>query len=142
MPDRVFDENEKSSAPTFADYRVERTEILQQTEEEAVEHLCDSNSHPDQKPHSLFPKKSSTIPVIAEVLAYFHEHNFPEIEANKFFNYFQSIGWLVGGKTPMVEWSAAARNWMLNATKNAISERKDRTKHLDNSIEKDYAEPL
>ena len=54
-------------------------------------------------------------PSIEEVKSYFHSQNFPKLEANKFFNYFTSIGWLVGGKTPMVDWKASANNWMLNA---------------------------
>jgi hypothetical protein len=81
-------------------------------------------------------------PTFEEVLAYFLEQGFPEIEANKFFNYFKSIGWLVGGKTPMVDWMAAARNWILNAPKYAINGRTDRTKHIDNAAGKDYSEPL
>jgi hypothetical protein len=79
---------------------------------------------------------------LGEVLTYFREEDFPEIEANKFFNYFTSIGWLVGGKTPMADWPAAARNWMLNAPKYVTNERTDRSKHLDASAGKNYSEPL
>jgi hypothetical protein len=82
------------------------------------------------------------IPMLEEVLAYFLEQDFPELEANKFYNYFQSIGWLVGGRTPMADWPAAARNWMLNAPKYTTHERTDRTRNFDNSEGKDYAEPL
>ncbi|MGV3696995.1 transcriptional regulator [Flavobacterium sp.] len=82
------------------------------------------------------------IPVLDEVLQYFQQQNFPELEANKFFNYFKSIGWLVGGKTPMADWQAAATNWMLNAPKFISNERTDRTKELDISAGKDYSEPL
>ncbi|MCW3808159.1 hypothetical protein, partial [Plebeiibacterium marinum] len=32
-------------------------------------------------------------------------------------NYYESVGWLVGGKTKMKDWKAAARNWMLNVEK-------------------------
>jgi hypothetical protein len=35
-----------------------------------------------------------------------------EEEAHKFFDYYTSIGWVVGkGKTPMKDWKAAARGW-------------------------------
>jgi hypothetical protein len=81
-------------------------------------------------------------PKIEEVLNYFREQDFPELEAHKFFNYFKSIGWLVGGKTPMTDWQAAAKNWMLNAPKYTAHERTDRAKQLDTSSGKDYAEPL
>ena len=82
-------------------------------------------------------------PRIENVKAYFLEQHFPELEANKFFNYFSSIGWLVGGKTPMVDWTAAAQNWMLNANKfNPNEILPDRAKHLNLGIDKDYGEPL
>lgn len=34
-----------------------------------------------------------------------------EAEAHKFFNHFESNGWLVSGKSKMKNWEAAARNW-------------------------------
>ena len=82
------------------------------------------------------------IPTIEEATAYFLDQSFPANEANKFFNYFQSIGWLVGGKTPMANWQAAARNWMLNAPKFNSNERNDGLRNLDSSSGKDYSEPL
>ena len=56
-------------------------------------------------------------PTLEETQIYFLEKNFPEIEAQRFFNYFESNGWLVGGRTKMKDWKAAARNWMLNTKK-------------------------
>lgn len=50
-------------------------------------------------------------PTIEQVKAYFLEQNHP-LEAEKFFDHFQSNGWKVGGKTPMKDWQAAARNWV------------------------------
>ena len=83
------------------------------------------------------------IPVFEEVKTYFLEQSFPELEANKFFNYFSSIGWLVGGKSPMVDWKSAAQNWMLNANKfNPNEIPPDRAKHLNTGTDKDYSEPL
>jgi hypothetical protein len=80
---------------------------------------------------------------IAEVRTYFLQQNFPELEANKFFNYFSSVGWLIGGKIPMVDWQAAAQNWMLNTTKfKSLEKPPDRAKHLNIGTDKDYSEPL
>ena len=80
-------------------------------------------------------------PSIDEVKSYFLQQNFPELEANKFFNYFSSVGWLVGGKIPMVDWQAAAQNWMLNAIKFKSYEKPpDRAKHLNIESDKDYSE--
>jgi hypothetical protein len=82
-------------------------------------------------------------PSIEEVKTYFIENNFPVQEAQKFFNYFKSVGWLVGGKTPMVDWQAAAQNWIINAPKFiSNAEQPNRAKQLNTSTEKDYSEPL
>ena len=56
-------------------------------------------------------------PTLEETQIYFLEKKFPEVEAQRFFNYFESNCWLVGGRTKMKDWKAAARNWMLNAKK-------------------------
>ena len=37
-----------------------------------------------------------------------------ETESAKMFNYYESKGWIVG-KSPMKNWKAAARNWLLNS---------------------------
>jgi len=77
------------------------------------------------------------------VRQFFVTKGYLEREAEKFYNYFCSNGWLVGGKSPMKDWQAAARNWMLNikthsnATHNNFS-----TSPLLNSTVKDYGEPL
>lgn len=82
-------------------------------------------------------------PTNEQVKSYFLEQTFPEREANKFFNYFSSVGWLVGGKTPMVDWKAAANNWMLNAPTFISNEKPpDRAKHLNTGTDKDYSEPF
>ena len=87
--------------------------------------------------------KSFVEPNVNEVRTYFLENNLPEQEAQKFFNYFKSVGWLIGGKTPMVNWQAAAQNWIINAPKYiSNAEQPTRAKQLNTSTDKDYAEPL
>jgi hypothetical protein len=84
-------------------------------------------------------------PTIEKVKTYFQENNFPEIEAQKFFNYFSSIGWLIGGKIPMHNWQAAAQNWILNSINfnhNTDTSPTNRPKQLNITTDKDYAEPL
>lgn len=100
------------------------------------------NSETKEKEKSSAKKEKEVVPKIEEVKSYFLKQNFPELEAHKFYNYFSSVGWLVGGKIPMVDWPAAANNWMLNAPKFISNERTDRTKQLDTSANKDYSEPL
>lgn len=97
----------------------------------------------EKKEKSSAKKEKVIAPKIEEVKSYFLQQNFPELEANKFFNYFSSVGWLIGGKIPMVDWQAAAQNWMLNAVKFKSCEKPpDRAKHLNTENDKDYGEPL
>lgn len=87
--------------------------------------------------------KSFVEPNLNEIKTYFQENNFPEQEAQKFYNYFSSVGWLVGGKTPMVNWQAAAENWIINAPKFiSNAEQPNKAKHLNTATDKDYSEPL
>jgi hypothetical protein len=81
-------------------------------------------------------------PVWEEVLLFFKEKNNTEIEAQKFYNHFQSNGWLVGGKSKMKDWKAAARNWILNANKFQPKSNLPQPNHLQISNNKNYAEPL
>jgi len=82
-------------------------------------------------------------PQPGEVQEYFASQKFPSVEAAKFYNYFQSNGWLVGGRTKMKDWNAAARNWMLNAKKFASGKPiKPKAKHLHATTNKNYSEPL
>jgi hypothetical protein len=121
MPVQWHHSDLEIQSPAFADYSAERTATSRQKSS---------------------AKKEKVSPTIEEVLNYFHEQDYPETEANKFFNYFQSIGWLVGGKTPMTDWQAAARNWMLNAPKYTSNERAEGSRHFDTSTAKDYGEAL
>ena len=84
-------------------------------------------------------------PTIESVKIYFQDNNFPELEAQKFFNYFSSVGWLVGGKTPMINWQAAAQNWIINSVNfkdNTTNSPPNRPQHLNTTTDKNYAEPL
>ena len=84
-------------------------------------------------------------PHLEDILNYFTQHEFEISEAQKFFNYYQSNGWLIGGKTPMVDWKAAAKNWM---DKTQIFNQKppvllsNTANHLTAVTNKNYAEPL
>jgi hypothetical protein len=42
----------------------------------------------------------------------------------------------------MIDWAAAARNWMLNANKFNTHENPNGAKHLNTPTDKDYSEPL
>ena len=72
----------------------------------------ESSSTNNHQPTSNFKP-----PHIPEIQMYFAEKEAPSEEAEKFFNHYESNGWLVGGKSKMKNWQAAARNWLLNSKK-------------------------
>ena len=81
-----------------------------------------------------------------DVITFFKNEKWPIIEAQKFFNHYQGIGWKVGGKTKIVNWQATAKNWMLKAeeiktkiNQKAVSQNQD---NLKTSKNKNYNEPL
>ena len=90
-------------------------------------------------------------PHISEVKMYFAEKEAPSEEAEKFFNHYESNGWLVGGKSKMKNWQAAARNWLLNSKKfnsssviQSVEKNLTTTKNtnLNATTGKSYREPL
>lgn len=93
-------------------------------------------------------ESSDEKPSLEMILGYFSLKESSQIEAHKFFNYYSSIGWLIGGKTKMKDWKAAARNWMLNTTKFAANAPKfdynsqPKPMHLHTPTQKNYDEPL
>ena len=125
------EKKEKSSA------KKEMTEILADDNRQISSSFADTNENQTEK-----SRQKENVPTIENVKAYFLENNFPELEAIKFFNYFSSNGWLVGGKSPMVNWQAAAENWILNSPKFISNEQPNRAKHINTGTDKDYSEPL
>ena len=102
---------------------------------------------PDNKKAKDKTRVPITPPDLATVQSYFLEQNSSEIEAEKFYNYFQSNGWKVGGKAPMYDWQAAARNWLLNAPAFAkpqkiVAANQPTPGQLNTTDSKNYAEPL
>ncbi len=87
-------------------------------------------------------------PSISEVRLYFAEKDAPPEEAEKFFNHYESNGWLVGGKSKMKNWQAAARNWMLNSKKFNVKSvipstpRNLSSNHLTATTNKSYQDKL
>ena len=98
--------------------------------------------------HKFVTSSEVEKPSLEMILEYFFFKESSQIEANKFFNYYSSIGWLIGGKTKMKDWKAAARNWMLNTAKFAANTQKSdynsqpKPMHLHTVTQKNYDEPL
>lgn len=84
-------------------------------------------------------------PVLENVKNYFETKSWPTKEADKFYNHYESNGWLVGGKTPMANWMASAENWMINSVKFANDKKTGNANKpggLTASTDKNYSEPL
>jgi hypothetical protein len=78
---------------------------------------------------------------IKEIFNFFKKKNWSEIEAEKFFNYYESIGWKKGN-SPIENWQAAAESWMLKTTDFKISKKpKKKSKENDpNALPLDHFE--
>lgn len=62
---------------------------------------------------SIPQKKRFVKPTLEEIKAYCQERR-NGISAERFFDYYESNGWKVGGKGAMKDWKAAVRNWEKN----------------------------
>ena len=84
-------------------------------------------------------------PKLEDVKIYFISMNTDENEAERFFNHFQSNGWLVGGKSKMKNWQASAKNWIMNLqsfTPIQVAAATPVPGNLKTSNQKKYDEPL
>ncbi len=109
--------------------------------------IINSKKDGKKKEKKVAPKKET--PTLQDVKNYFTSKLSTELESEKFFNYFESNGWLVGGKTPMKNWQAAANNWIINSSKfNNNGKNKQTPQHnhsagkLHASTDKNFSEPL
>lgn len=111
---------------------------------------------PKKESKSLPAEHKNPKPSSEEVTNYFTSKMCSANEGEKFFNYFESNGWLVGGKTPMKNWHAAANNWIMNIDKfknngrhkqesksgAAAGQNNSRAGNLHATSDKNFSEPL
>ncbi len=71
----------------------------------------DNNEYININNNSLYKKGSSRFqkPTIEEIRQYCLEEGY-NVDAEQFYNFYESKGWLVG-KSPMKDWKAAVRTW-------------------------------
>ncbi|HCN10807.1 MAG TPA: transcriptional regulator [Chryseobacterium sp.] len=101
---------------------------------------------------SHYTKPCSKIPPeFSEVQIYFEEKDSTKLEAEKFYNHYESNGWLVGGKSKMKNWQAGARNWLLNSKKfnsqnnvtlSLSKNQQSKPSHLNATTNKSYQDKL
>ncbi len=99
-----------------------------------MKHINNKTSKTEKKSDQDF--KNKIPPEKGNVIRFFKAEKSSELEANKFFNYFESNGWKVGGRAKMKNWRAAARNWILNVGNYQKTNPQKLTK------DKNYGEPL
>jgi len=94
---------------------------------------------------------------INEVIIFFKKNDWPKVEAEKFFSYYESLNWKIKGITKIYNWKSSANNWMLKAqemsvrpghierSRNARTNSSQQSQNKDNlktSKNKNYNEPL
>lgn len=84
---------------------------LKKEEKEYISESIDSSIYLEKEKKKRFVK-----PSFEEVEAYIQEQNY-DIDANTFFDYYDSCGWTVGKNKPMKDWKASVRFWNSNRKK-------------------------
>lgn len=75
------------------------------------------------------------------VIDFFEKNGSSKIEGQKFWNHNQSKGWMIG-MTPIVDWKAAARKWILHEKEQTKKGGVQQMDYLQTNNKKRYDEPL
>lgn len=141
----IFDTSDDTTADTSTEIQ-----LIQQVRPSTN----DRNNKKQNKPtKEKSDKRNFSPPLIDEVQSYFEQQNAPPRQALQFFDHFTSNGWLIGGKTKMKDWQAAARNWIRRsdhftklsnntASTDTGAERSRSTNYLHAEQDTDYTIPL
>lgn len=140
----------KKEMLAFADTKKSTTKSQQKLREKKKSSAAAETEISTEKEISIFKNNPHNSvqgfqrPLHSETKIYFAQNNWPEKEAEKFHNYYESKGWLIGN-APMANWNAAANNWMINSIKFANDKKTNNAVKpggLNTSIDKNYSEPL
>lgn len=132
--------------------RTKKQTSIEQVNGQHQEQVIEQVNEPSINYTNIINDKKNTSfykPSIEEVIDFFKKNScteHAEVEAETFFNYFESNGWLVGGKAKMKNWQAAARNWIKRSQeyKSTSSNRSTNLSSGNLSVNqnKDYSVPL
>lgn len=111
---RYFKINEQVVLNLLDDKRLKNLTTVSKKNEPLEVKKVDCNNNIDNKKEN---NKRFTPPTVEEVRAYCIERN-NNVDAERFVNYYESKGWLIG-KTKMKSWKAAVRTWEHNSYGNA-----------------------
>ena len=76
------------------------------------------------------------------LIEFFVSEKSSRAEAQKFWNHYESNGWLVGGKSPMVDWQSSAKNWIIRSKDLNNKQVVQKTDYLHTTSKKNYNESL
>ncbi len=85
-------------------------------------------------------RESGKTPTQDQVIDYFISKKSNELEAKKFFTYYEANGWLLGGKSPIKNWEASIESWLLKT--NQFNTGKNNTTILTTKNDNEYYEQL
>jgi hypothetical protein len=128
-------ENKTNLIEQAQNFELKNSGMKTKTEEEK-EKLREKKKNDELSSSSTFP------PSLEHVKIYFNEKSVSALEAEKFFNHFESNGWLVGGRSKIKDWKAAARNWILNIPKFTPKPKPSGNTQTNLNQSKNYGEPL
>ena len=77
----------------------------------------ESRAEGENKPAKKSGRSVFVIPSPEDLVAYFESKESASAEAQKFFNFYESKGWMVG-KTKMKKWQSAASGWITRSKDN------------------------
>ena len=127
---------------TLPDQKMDRTCSV--SEQVPVQKMVSFNKHMNK--HIINSFKQTCPKNEQVVIAYFKSQKRSTLEAKKFYNFYEAIGWKLNGKNPITNWQACAQNWMIKADEmkndqrsGSPSQNRDNLHTIKN---KNYGEPL
>ena len=96
---------------------------LKKEEKEYISESNDSSIYLEKEKKKRFVK-----PSFEEVEAYIREQNY-DIDAQTFFDYYESCGWTVGKNKPMKDWKASVRYWVSSRKNNGYASKPAEEEH-------------
>ena len=96
---------------------------LKKEEKEYISESNDSSIYLEKEKKKRFVK-----PSLEEVRAYIEMQHY-DIDAQSFFDYYESCGWTVGKNKPMKDWKASVRYWNSTRKNNGYASKPTEEEH-------------
>ena len=91
---------------------------VKHTEEQSLSsvHILKQVNNKNIKTNTTKEGSAFAPPSVEEVICFFcYDEQSDEMQAEMFFNHYNSNGWLVGGRAKMKDWKSAAKKWILRS---------------------------